>query len=361
MFATITDPRDPRGLRHLRHPLATILAIAQAAVIAGAESLVGIAEWAADADRQTLARLGIDPDVALPSESTTRRTLAALDGDALDATIAAWMAVRTGQVAGRRVVAVDGKSLRGSAHVDGNVNGTMPHLLAALCHDSRVVAGQRAVESKSNEIPALPDLLGSFDLTDTVVTADAMHAQRDTASYITGRGGHYVLTVKSNQPSLRRRLKELPWKHVPAVTATTTSHGRRVTRTVRSVEAPDWVDFPGAAQVAQLRRTRTIKGRTTVEVVYLICSLPMTDAPPATVAAWVQGHWAIENCLHWIRDVVFDEDRHQLRTRSGPQVMATLRNTAISLLRLAGHTRIAPALRHYGRDCTRPVELILTA
>ena len=93
-----------------------------------------------------------------------------------------------------------------------------------------------------------------------------------------------------------------------------------------AVQAPKWVDFPAAAQVLQVQRTRTIKGRKHVEVAYLICSLPMEQAQPEQVAAWVQGHWGIENRLHWIRNVVFDEDRHQLRTRNGPEIMAALRN-----------------------------------
>lgn len=101
-------------------------------------------------------------------------------------------------------------------------------LLAALHHDNGVVAGQRAVDVKSIEIPALPLLLDSFDLTDTVFTADALHCQRATAAYITGRGGHYVLTVKSNQPGLRRMLKSLPWKNIPTTSTVDTSHGRRV-------------------------------------------------------------------------------------------------------------------------------------
>jgi predicted transposase YbfD/YdcC len=142
---------------------------------------------------------------------------------------------------------------------------------------------------------------------------------------------------------------------------TDTGHGRRVRRTIKAVQAPDWIEFPGAAQIIQLRRTRTIKGRKTTEVVYAICSLDMIAAPPATVATWIQGHWRIENSLHWVRDVTYDEDRHQLRTGKGPQVMATLRNTAISLLRLAGHTKIATALRHHGRSVSRPIELLLTA
>ncbi len=138
-----------------------------------------------------------------------------------------------------------------------------------------------------------------------------------------------------------------------------TGHGRRVRPTIKAVTVPDWVGFPGAAQIVQVRRTRTLHGHKTTQVVYAICSLDMIAAPPATVGAAIRGHWSVENALHWVRDVVFDEDRHQLRTGSGPQVMATGRNTAISLLRLAGHTRIAAALRHQGRDPGRPIDLIL--
>ncbi len=331
--------------------------IAQAAVAAGARTLLGISEWAGDVDREALSRLGIDPGVRLPSESTIRRTLAGLDADDLDRRVAVWMATRVGRLAGRTVIAVDGKSLRGGTPA----GGVMPHLLAALHHSTGVVAGQRAVATKSNEIPALPLLLAGFDLQGVVVTADALHCQRGTAAYITGRDGHYVLTVKGNQPRLRAQLKALPWGQVPATSTVTTSHGRRVRRTIKAVTAPTWLDFPGAAQVVQVRRTRILKGRKTTEVVYAICSLDMIAAPRASVATWLQGHWSIENALHWVRDVVFDEDRHQLRTGSGPQVMATLRNTAISLLRLAGHTRIAAGLRHHSRNPHRPIDLITTA
>ncbi len=354
VFATVPDPRDPRGVRHR---LASVLVIAQAAVAGGARTLVGISEWAADVDREALTRLGIGVHERLPSESTIRRTLACVDGDDLDRRVATWMATRVGQLAGRTVIAVDGKSLRGGTPA----GGVMPHLLAALHHGSNVVAGQRSVATKSNEIPALPLLLADIDLAGVVVTADAMHCQRGTAAYLTGRGGHYLLTVKGNQPTLRSQLKALPWTRVPAVTTVTTTHGRRVRRTIRAVTAPTWLDFPGAAQVAQVRRTRTVHGRKRIEVVYVICSLDMVAAPPATVATWLRGHWSIENALHWVRDVVFDEDRHQLRTATGPQVMATLRNTAISLLRLAGHRKIAAGLRHHARDSQRAIQLLVTS
>jgi predicted transposase YbfD/YdcC len=353
VFAQVPDPRKRRGVRHA---VATVLTLAQCAVLAGARSLVAISEWAADADRNALSGHGIDPQVALPSESTIRRTLAGVDADGLDRQVAAWMATRVGDVAGRRVIAVDGKTMRGARR-----DGHAPHLVAALDQRTGAVLGQLAVAAASNEIPALRDLLATMDITGAVITADAIHCQRETATHITDRGGHYLLTVKANQPALRERLKNLPWAHVPAVTAVSTSHGRRVRRTVKTLEAPGWVDFPGSAQVIQIRRTRTVNGRKHIEVVYAICSLAMTDAQPAAIAAWIQGHWGIENQLHWVRDVVFDEDRHQLRAGNGPQVMATLRNTAISVHRLTGRKKIAAALRHHHGDSRRPIELLITA
>ena len=181
-----------------------------------------------------------------------------------------------------------------------------------------------------------------------------------TAEWIRSRGAHYVLTVKSNRLGLKRELEKLPWKDVPAVSSVDTGHGRRVRRTVQAVEAPAQVDFPGAAQVVRIRRTRTVKGRKHVEVVHLICSLPMDQAQPEAIASWARGHWTIENRLHWVRDVVFDEDRHQLRTANGPQIMAALRNLAISLIRLLHGPRapIAATTRAMARRPRRAIDLI---
>ena len=135
-----------------------------------------------------------------------------------------------------------------------------PHLLAALDQASGVVVGQRRVSDKSNEIPALPELLAPLDLDGALITADAMHTQRSTAQWIISRGAHYLLTVKDNQPGLKRELEKLPWKDVPSISVPDGSHGRRVRRTITAVEAPAWIDFPGAAQVIRIRRTRTVRG-----------------------------------------------------------------------------------------------------
>ena len=172
------------------------------------------------------------------------------------------MCTRTGTVEGRTVIAVDGKTMRGARLGQASA----PHLLSALDHATGAVLTQARVADKSNEIPAIRELLEPLNLDGVVVTADAMHTQVDTARWITRRGGHYLLTPLGNQKTLRKALKALPWKNVPSTSWIDTSHGRRVRRTIKAVEAPAWAAFPAAAQAAQVRRTRTIKSRKHVEV-----------------------------------------------------------------------------------------------
>jgi predicted transposase YbfD/YdcC len=144
------------------------------------------------------------------------------------------------------------------------------------------------------------ELLKAFaELAGAVFTLDAMHTQHDTAQAILGRGADYVMTVKANMPTLYRQLKKLPWTAVPSASAVSTDHGRRTRRTIKVVLTPSWIEFEGAAQIAQLRRTVTKKGKKTIEVVYLVTS--DRNADPATLAAWVRSHWHIENKLHWVR------------------------------------------------------------
>jgi len=160
-------------------------------------------------------------------------------------------------------------------------------------------------------------------------------------------------------PTLYRQLKQLPWAAIPAVSSVSTDHGRRARRTIKAVLAPAWIGFAGAAQVAQVRRTVTTKGKKTVEVVYLITS--DRDAGPATLAAWIRGHWEIENKLHWVRDVTYQEDKSLVRTGNAPRVMASLRSLAISLLRLDSQANIAAANRYHARDPQRTLKLLQTA
>ncbi|MDX3349474.1 ISAs1 family transposase [Streptomyces anthocyanicus] len=266
---------DPRRRRGVRHPAGALIAVAVCAVVAGARGFTAIGEWARDAGGVALARMGLERGGV--DESTLRRLFARLDAGRLDAVLGAWAATRTTLVAGRRVIAIDGKTVRGAR----GGSSQAPRLVAALAHGSGAVLGQVAVREKSNEIPAARDLLAALDLDGVVITMDAMHTQHDTATLVTEAGGDYVLTVKANQKSLFTQLKALPWTSVPAVTKTDRGHGRRVTRTIKVVDVPAWIEFSGAVQVAQLRRTVTRKDRRTVEIVYLLTSADATAAPPA--------------------------------------------------------------------------------
>ena len=350
VLARVTDPRRRRGVRHR---LVVILGLAVCAVLAGARSFTAIAEWAADADQETLATLGAGK---VPSESTFRRTLQRLDADQFDDLAGEWAARRTAPgPGGRRVIAVDGKTLRGSGH---GGQGSR-HLLAALDHVHGAVLGQVEVGAKTNEIPMFATLLDRVDITDAVITADALHAQRDHAIYLARRGAHYLLIIKRNQPSLHAQLAALPWRDVPvAYTKAERGHGRTERRTLKITSVAAGLAFPGAAQAIKIVRRRKVKGKWSAETCYAVTSLRITQASPDQLAAIIRGHWGIEDQLHWIRDLDFDEDRCQIRTASGPRIMASLRNLVITLLRLAGTTSIAAALRYHARRPNRPLQAI---
>jgi predicted transposase YbfD/YdcC len=351
LLAQVPDPRKMRGRRH---PLAGLLAVGIAAVIAGSKSFAAIGQWAGDAGPGVLAALGAVRGPA--EESTYRRAFALISADVLDRVVGAWLWTRAVRAGGRLVIAIDGKTVRGAK----TKGGKAPHLVAALAHGVGAVLGQVAADGKSNEIPAVRELLKAFaDLAGAILTIDAMHTQHDTAKAILARQADYVMTVKANMPTLYRQLRQLPWAAVPSFSSVSTDHGRRARRTIKSVLAPAWIGFDGAAQVAQLRRTVTRNGKKTVEVVYLITSV--RDADPVTLAARVRSHWEIENRLHWVRDVTYLEDNSLVRTGNAPRVMASLRSLAISLLRLDGEDNIAAANRHHARDPQRTLKLLQAA
>ena len=328
--------------------------------MAGYRSYTAIAEWVDDVPATTVIALGIDPD-RRPSETMIRRLLQALDPDLLTAAIGAWLTGRAtpGQPGTRTAIAVDGKTLRGSRTTDT----TARHVLAACDQDTSVVLASTDVDGHTNEITRFKPLLDQIgDLRDTVITVDALHCQRDHVTYLAERGADWILTVKGNQPTLHQQLAGLPWRAVPDATRDTgRGHGRREIRTLKILTVSTGIDFPHAAQAIQIRRRRhrlDQPKRFTTETVYAITNLRVHQARPAQLAAWIRRHWHIENQIHWIRDVTYDEDRSQIRTGTGPQVMAALRNAAIGALRVTGATNIAAANRHHARDSTRPLALL---
>jgi hypothetical protein len=206
-LATVPDPRKRRGVRHA---LSSLLAAAAAAVLAGARSFVAIGEWVADASPQVLAALGIRPHprtriYVAPNEATLRRALQAVDADAVDDAIAAWLESRrrlVGQGGPAEAVALDGKTVRG-ARDRSSSEDRAPHLVSAVSHRDGTVLAQRGVDTKSNEITAAQPLLTGLDLVGKVVTADALHTQRAFADWlVTTKKADYLFIVKGNQPTL---------------------------------------------------------------------------------------------------------------------------------------------------------------
>ncbi|WP_199506522.1 ISAs1 family transposase [Geodermatophilus sp. TF02-6] len=351
-LAAVPDPRNRRGRRH---SLQSILFLALSAVLAGARSYAAIADWAAVAEPEV--RVCADP----PHASTFRRLLSRLDPVALQAVLTGWVLSRRAAAATpatvaagplaeqRRVVAADGKTLRGARSPDGaqvKVFGVYDHAHCLVLTQSAVLDG--------DEIAAFTTALATLpDLREVIVTADALHCQREHATWLRKRGGHYLFTVKGNQPTLRRALAALPWAQAPGQRRRQRAHGRTESRSIKVIDldgTPAAALFPHAARAIKVvrRRRDTRTGKTSTEVVYALTSLTYRQADPALLATWIQGHWGIENRVHHVRDVTQGEDASRIRTGTGPEVMAVLRNTALNLHRLEGHTNIASAQRRAG-------------
>ena len=368
-FGEIPDPRHARGIRH---GVLAIMLLGACAVLTGARSFAAIAEYAHDTGRAILDLLGVG--TVVPHASTIRRVLQDLDPHAVEAAMRTWALAQLADRPApegvpvreqRQVLALDGKTVRGAHLPTGTSDGggyRQPHLVSVLDQASGAILGQVAVAEKGNEIAAFTTLLDELDLTDVLVTADAAHTNRNHADYLHEHGGHYLLTAKLNQPTLLRRLRALPWKQIGvAGRERGRGHGRVESRQISVVSLHPCPDlggefFPQAAQAIKVVRRRRALGskKWTTVTVYAITSLTALQADPTLLARWLRAHWAIE-ALHWVRDVSFDEDRSQVRTGNGPQIMAALRNLVITALRLAGVTNIAAALRHHARDPYRPL------
>src|SRR4051794_16125271 len=344
---TVPDPRRRRGRRH---GLQSVLLLALQAVMAGASSWVAIAQWAATAP-QALGVCG-----APPSAATFRRVLAAVDIAAVEAALTVWVtgcraraqAARPSGMTvteGRTVVAVDGKTLRGSK----DVGGQQAKLVCVYDHAHQLVLTQTAVAG-GDEVAAFTAALATLpDLRNVLVTADALHCQRTHANFLAARGGHYLFTVKSNQPLLRQALRRLPWAQAPGTRRRGRGHGRTESRSIKVIDLEGTTAqalFPHARRAIKvIRRRRVGAGRPSVEIVYAITSLDHRAADPRLLAAWLQGHWAIENSVHHVRDVTQREDVSRIRLGTAPELMAALRNTAANIARLTGHANIAAAQR----------------
>lgn len=348
---------DPRSRRGRWYPLVSVLLICSCAVVSGARTIEEIAEWGQRAAVGLLARMGVRRHLPghyrAPSHPTLTRILAAVDGDALDTAVGAYLAehdrgdVQAAAAPGR-AIAVDGKALAGSAHLVQRHR----HLLSAVSHaPATITLAQREVGAKTNETAAFRPLLESLDLAGAVITFDAMHSVKDQVRWLVqDKDAHYLAVIKGNQPTAFAQLTNLPWDEVPiAHTASQSGHGRRESRSLKTLTlaaSTGGLAFPYGRQALRVHRRRQETGRKqSRETVYAVTSLDVHQATPADLAGYVRGHWAVENSSHHVRDRTFAEDASTVHTGTAPRAMASLRNLAIGRLRLLGATNIAKTTR----------------
>jgi len=372
-FAAVADPRRQASIDY---PLPALLALAVVAILANQHSPLAIAEWAARQGAAVLAPLGFAAG-RTPCQSTLHRLFARLDGGGLSRALSAHFTPAATTDPARRGgqgVAVDGKAQRG--RLQYQAGGSPVHALTALCHDRGVVLAQEpidcGVDKAEAELTVAPTLLARLDWRGRVLTGDALFCQRGICEQVLAAGGDYLLLVKGNQPTLRADIRLLfdPPADAPAplplldrreAGTIEQGHGRTddIRRLVASTDLVGYCDWPGLAQVIRLERTWSVRGQRHRALHYAITSLPPASASAARLLALKRGHWAIENGLHYIKDVACGEDHSLVHLEAGPTIMAMLRDTAISLLRLAGCRAVASRLRAHADQPLAAVALVV--
>jgi predicted transposase YbfD/YdcC len=346
--------------------LLDILIIALCAMLCGAETFTDMERFGLAKMEWLQEHLGLDLEHGIPSHDTFGRLFAILDPDAFAKSFRDWTQSVQRMTQGQ-VIAVDGKTLRRSFDT-ANGNAAL-HLVSAWSHKSRLVLGQRAVREKSNEITAVPELLALLDLHGCIVTVDALNCQKNTAQQVLDRGGDYLFALKDNHPLLRQEVADyLDWSRrristleVPSAKGVEAArsnliqgmaethnygHGRREVRRCFALDATngDWAEaaaqWPGLRSIVLVEAERSLSINApdeattwsvpSVEQRYYLSSLPC-DAPQLLQSA--RDHWGIENSLHWVLDVGFNEDSCRIRRDNAPLNLAVLRHWALNALR----------------------------
>jgi predicted transposase YbfD/YdcC len=331
------DLEDPRVERTRKHPLINVLFIAVCGVLSGANSFASIHEFATDR-RHWFARY-LDLSNGIPSDDTLARVLARLDPGAFEKCLLSWVqAVQ--EATENRLIAIDGKTLRGSYdRADGRA---AIHMVSAWATENKLSLGQVVVHEKSNEITAIPQLLGLLDVAGALVTIDAMGCQREIAAEIRRGEGDYVLAVKQNQPTLYERVEaaidvasEGDTEDFEEHVTSEKGHGRQEARTYAIMPAPESIDPEGQWQDLKaigIATSERIDGRGhhSLESRYYILSRVLSAAEFAEA---VRGHWGIENGLHWQLDVSFREDECRVRRDHAPANLSVIRRFVLGLLK----------------------------
>lgn len=339
LLRAFSELKDPRMDRTKRHSLPDILAIAICATICGAD------DWSKmeifGHCKEKWFRTFLDLPNGIPSHDTFRRVFMLLDPQAFEQCFISWIAELSHASKGR-LVAIDGKTIRRS--LDRANDKAAVHMVSAWCNSNQMVLGQLATDDKSNEITTIPRLLKLIDVSNAVVTLDAMGCQKSIAEKIIDEGGDYVLQLKGNQGGLHDETVELfdqclrdDCHGIEYSTAQTIDkgHGRLEQRTIWATEEIGWFaerkQWKGLRSLIRVQCKRTIEGETSSEYHYYISSLPADD--PEKLLSYIRGHWSVENRLHWSLDISFGDDQRRTRAGNGAENASRLSRIALNLLK----------------------------
>lgn len=339
LMVHFSDLTDPRVDRTKRHSMTDILVLSICGFVCGVDNWVDLQEFGEI--REDWFRTFLELPNGIPSHDTFGRFFAALDPEAFSRCFTTWMQAVAETTEGD-VVAIDGKTLRRS--FDRASKKAAIHMVSAWATGNGMVLGQVRTDEKSNEITALPKLLETLHLQGCIVTLDAMGCQKSVVGNLVDRGADYVISLKGNQGNLHQKTKDFfdealaeRFETVPHVYTETReqAHGRSERRRYWLTNRLGWLrdkdSWPGLQSVGMVESTRQVDGVTSRDVRYFISSLDGSDA--GKFARAVRTHWSIENNLHWVLDVAFDEDSSRVRKDNAPENMAMLRHVALNLLK----------------------------
>jgi predicted transposase YbfD/YdcC len=337
--------KDPRVNRQKKHQLQDIFFISLCAMICGADNWVAIEEFGLAKEAWFTELLGLAHGI--PSHDTFGEVYAAIDTDQFSDCFSRWVADLASLTEGE-VIAIDGKCLRRS--VDKASKKAAIHMVSAWVQQNNLVLGQVKVDDKANEITAIPPLLSRLDIAGAGVTIDAMGCQKKIAEQIKRQGGDYVLSLKGNQGTLHDDVLTFFTSSLSPAAASVSydgEHGRIETRTIRATSDVAWLqerhEWQGLQSIIAVTAKREIGDKVTEETRYFISSLDAND--PKRLERVVRAHWAIENNLHWVLDIAFDEDSNRTRKGHSAANLAVIRHIALNPIKTEKTSKVGVKIK----------------